>query len=526
MAGDPVLPSLPAISDAQLEDRAQALASFSAGVVEQSRDNQPAALEHFVRASEKDPANEALAVELARRFISREQPQKAAEILRRTVALPGASIQTRVMLGLACLQSGQLDEAVEVYRGLIRTDPGQIGHYAMLAQILIQQKLPAEAQKVVDAGARQRIEDPGVWLDLAALYGRVALADPALAAGAQPKVRACLAKVEAMKPTQPAVLLRLADGYLSLKDSEHAERILREVAAAGSPDPQVAARLADIYLRSGRLAEAGRQFQEMARANPSNPAPHYFLGIIALQQRDFAQAVTSLERSILLNPDFAAAYSDLATAFMSVEQYRQALEALGKARERFAPDFRREFLAALCHANLKEFELSQGAFKAAEKIARDTSPELLDHRFYLQVGSMLERAGRIEESVAALEHSLALQPDYDEALNHLGYMWAERGENLQLAKDMIERAVKAEPENPAYLDSLGWVLFQLKKPAEALPPLEKAVGLMKEPDATVLDHLGDVLNALGRTAEAKAAWQRSLSAEPNETVERKLNASP
>jgi tetratricopeptide (TPR) repeat protein len=119
-----------------------------------------------------------------------------------------------------------------------------------------------------------------------------------------------------------------------------------------------------------------------------------------------------------------------------------------------------------------------------------------------------------------------LDPDFDEALNHLGYMWAERGINLQIARDMIERAVKAEPENPAYLDSLGWVLFQLKKPAEALPPLQKAVELLKEPDATVFDHLGDVLKALGRLPEAREAWQKSLAVEPSEAVKRKLEETP
>jgi len=108
----------------------------------------------------------------------------------------------------------------------------------------------------------------------------------------------------------------------------------------------------------------------------------------------------------------------------------------------------------------------------------------------------------------------------------LGYMWAERGENLQLAHDMIQQAVKAEPENPAYLDSLGWVLFQLKRPAEALTWLEKAIKLLPEPDATVLDHLGDVLAALGKRDEASEAWRKSLEIEPTEAVRKKLETRP
>ncbi len=514
------------LNDPELENRAQALASFSAGVVAQARDDNPAALEHFVRSLEKDPSNEALALDVARRFLAREQPQKAHDILQRTVALPGASSPAKVMLGLACLQLGKLDAAAALYRELIRTEPAQLGHYAMLAQILLQQRQPRDAVQIVEAASRQATESPLAWLDLAGLFGRIGQAEPALRESVVTKARECLRKVEAAKPTDSRVLLRLAEGYLALGDSGPAERVLREAAAGGKVDPQVAARLAEVYLRSGKLPEARQQFLEMTRANPANPAPHYFLGIIALEQRDFPQAVNSLERSILLNPDFEAAYADLAVAQMSQNHHREALASLGKARDRFEGDFRRELLAALCLANLKEFDRSREHFTAAEKAAREKNPQLLDHRFYLQLGSMLERAGRFDEAVLALEQSLTLQPDFDEALNHLGYMWAERGVNLQLARDMIERALKAEPENPAYLDSLGWVLFQLRKPAEALVPLQQAVELLKEPDATVLDHLGDVLNALGRGDEAKAAWKKSLEVESSAAVKQKLEAAP
>jgi tetratricopeptide (TPR) repeat protein len=518
--------AIPRLNDAELEDRAQALAAFSAGVVEQARDDNAAALAHFVRSLEKDPGNEALALEVSRRFMAREQPQKAFEILERSVKLPGVSAQLRVMFGLACVQVGRIETALTTYRELIREEPTQLGHYAMLAQILLQQKQPAEALKVVETASRQKVVSTVAWLDLAALYGRIAQAESGLKESAIARARECLAKVSAAKPSDPALLRRLADGYLSLGDSGRAEAVLRGLVESGAADPQVTARLAELYLRSGRLDEARRQFQEMARSNPANPAPHYFLGIIALEQRDFPRAAGALERSLLLNPEFEAAYADLATAQMSEGKHREALGSLDKARSRFGPDFRGEFLAALCHANLKEFDQSRERFTSAEKIAREKAPQLLDHRFYLQLGSMLERAGHFDDAVMALEQSLMLDPDFDEALNHLGYMWAERGINLQIARDMIERAVKAEPENPAYLDSLGWVLFQLKKPAEALPPLQKAVELLKESDATVFDHLGDVLKALGRLPEAREAWQKSLAVEPSEAVKRKLEETP
>jgi hypothetical protein len=130
----------------------------------------------------------------------------------------------------------------------------------------------------------------------------------------------------------------------------------------------------------------------------------------------------------------------------------------------------------------------------------------------------------VPEAEKYLLKSIELKPDFDEALNYLGYMWADLGTNLPKALEFIERAVKIEPDNPAYLDSLGWVLFKLGKPKEAVAPLEKAVQLSPEPDAAVLDHLGDALLAANCPEDAREAWRKSLAAEKNDAVQRKLDA--
>ncbi len=84
------------------------------------------------------------------------------------------------------------------------------------------------------------------------------------------------------------------------------------------------------------------------------------------------------------------------------------------------------------------------------------------------------------------------------------------------------RACKLEPKNAAYLDSLGWVLFKLNQPQAALPWLVKAVELSPEPDATILDHLGDVYLSLRQLGKAMENWKKSLAIEPNEEVNKKL----
>lgn len=152
---------------------------------------------------------------------------------------------------------------------------------------------------------------------------------------------------------------------------------------------------------------------------------------------------------------------------------------------------------------------------------------LRDARLALSNLAVLE--GDLPAAEQWLEQVLDEFPDDASALNDLGYLWADAGKHLTRAERMIRRALEQEPNNAAYRDSLGWVLFRQGRVAEALPELEKAAA--EEPDPTVLDHLGDAYWRLGRGQEARAAWQRAAKAhrqagEPAKAapIEKKLQA--
>ncbi|MEM1207564.1 MAG: tetratricopeptide repeat protein [Acidobacteriota bacterium] len=138
------------------------------------------------------------------------------------------------------------------------------------------------------------------------------------------------------------------------------------------------------------------------------------------------------------------------------------------------------------------------------------------------LGAAQERDGRFEDAETTFQTLLELTPNHAPALNYLGYMWAERSKNLEQALDMVRRAVSQDPDNGAYVDSLGWIYFQLGRFEEAKPHLEWAARL--EPaDGTVFEHLGDLYVELGEPGKARAAYRRSLDAEPtNDGVEQKL----
>jgi tetratricopeptide (TPR) repeat protein len=114
-----------------------------------------------------------------------------------------------------------------------------------------------------------------------------------------------------------------------------------------------------------------------------------------------------------------------------------------------------------------------------------------------------------DQAIAILTTAVASDPMSAPALNSLGYTLAERGERLPEAISYIERALKVEPDNPSYIDSLGWALFRQGRFAEAEPHLEKAATALPQ-QSVIQDHYGDVLAQRGKWLEAIGAWERAL----------------
>ncbi len=142
-------------------------------------------------------------------------------------------------------------------------------------------------------------------------------------------------------------------------------------------------------------------------------------------------------------------------------------------------------------------------------------------------GIIYERLDRWSEAEADFERVLRYQPDDVDTLNYLGYTWVDRGEKLDRAFTLIERAVELEPDSGAIVDSLGWAHYKLGRYGEAKTHLERAV-VLSPWSATIIDHLGDVYWRLGRKREATYQWQRALEYDPTEkeraAIQAKLDA--
>ena len=273
--------------------------------------------------------------------------------------------------------------------------------------------------------------------------------------------------------------------------------------AAGRQDEAllVEASSALLAARNDRAAVAVDLAERVLRAEPP-PDPRVALEVqllvadLEFARQGLAPALASLGESGL--PMVVAKRYELATRAQDVAAARRYKAQLTRGSL--------EEVLALAAAE-ERLEQFQEALPLIDK-ALAAEPASSELRF--RKATALERSGRFDESAALFEGLIADEPDHAPALNYLGYMRIERGTEVESGLDLVRRALRLDPNNGAYVDSLGWGLYRLGKFAEARGVLERAARLLPI-DPTVLEHLGDALLALGAWDGARDAYRRALT---------------
>jgi tetratricopeptide (TPR) repeat protein len=298
----------------------------------------------------------------------------------------------------------------------------------------------------------------------------------------------------------------------------------------------VAADDGDARMRVGfAWLEARRPREALAVADAGlresgDPRLLYVRGLALREERRFDEAAASFAAVSTGDADVDfAALTARASVLAQGGRTGEALALLDRALLVRPGD------ARLVTARAYVLEKSGRSAEAVKLLEETVAAQPRSARLRFALGVAQERAGDRAAALATMQALLAMEPENADALNFVGYSWAEKGERLDEAEAYVRRALAAEPENGSYLDSLGWVLFQRGDLAGAIATLERAEALAG-PEPTILEHLGDAYRRSRRDADAARAWRRAIQAldegaEPDlpgqrAGIERKLHEMP
>ena len=161
--------------------------------------------------------------------------------------------------------------------------------------------------------------------------------------------------------------------------------------------------------------------------------------------------------------------------------------------------------AGIGFSRKKEYDVAINYFEQGRKMAND--PQLLGN-FYTSLGDAYNAKNDYQNSDKNYEQALALNPDNDIVLNNYSYYLSLRKENLDKDREMSLSTIRRNPDNPTYLDTYAWILYQLEEFDEAKVIFEKAISIQST-NAVYYDHYGDVLFKLGDVNGAVENWEKA-----------------
>lgn len=263
--------------------------------------------------------------------------------------------------------------------------------------------------------------------------------------------------------------------------------------------------------RLGSFEEAAAHYRRARSLDQKSPLPHIQLGRDYAGLGDLQKAAAEFRTALLSAPDDAQTRYVLALIYAQLNDYKKAAEQCEILLKDAAALPQKTQLRRI----LSQLYFLEGDFVTARKYSQEIlALDPLDREVLFFMGLISSEEGSGEEAERFFQKVLQYYPDDIDAANSLAFLYAERGEHLVEALDLALRAAEAQGDNGTYLDTLGWVYFQLGDTPKAVAFLEKASKVMVDP--VILNHLAAAYERQGETEKARKQWEISLALDPSQ----------
>jgi tetratricopeptide (TPR) repeat protein len=421
------------------------------------------------------------------------------------------------LLGRNLESTGRVEEAVAAHAHAIRLAPESAELRAELAGLYARQERIPDALDTAEDALKRDADNVEANRIVGSVYAALAEQGRPLRSGDNPAsyVARAISAFERVRQGGTADLgleFTLGRLYLQSGAPDQAIPILRRVAGEQPGYAEVAILLASAQEAAGQTAEAIATLQGALDRNPRFFRGFVLLAELSEKRGDWEQAADAYARAQQLSTRATDLTTRRAAALINAGRAASARDLLQPGAAQ--PDADPLLLYLLAAAQQRAGDLDDA--EATARRLRAAAPD--DPRGLYVLAQVLEARGDFDGAERALRDLLRRDPSDATALNHLGYMFAERGQRLDEAVQLVQRALAEDPGNPAFLDSLGWAYYRQGKLDLADAPLTEAAEKLPG-NSVIQDHLGDLRFRQQRYAEAAEAWERSLAGD-GESIDR------
>lgn len=514
------------------ERKAQALSYFAQGVLQEDSSENDLALASFRKAFDLDPSNSDLAVKLAFLLAQRNDPTGGIEILKdANRASPKESLPLIYLSQMYAKYLRKPEAGIKYAEEALKLDATSYAAYLALYELLASTNQTARSEQLLQRAAKVTTNNPQYWLQIGGLFQQAHMKEDGSVSSPEMlrQMNAIFQKAAALGTSDALLLARVGNYFVDSRQVADAIPFyLSALSLKQASDDPVLANAGDKLARA--LNEAGQDekaigvLEKITKENPLRFETFELLGELYEKRGDKDQALGAYRHSLQLDATEPRNHMRVAEMQAELKHFDDAVETARSARARFPENPDALFLLASCLSRAKKHTEAMAVYAEAQSEFESSNEETLNAQFYYQYGAAAEQAGVIEKSVEMMKKAIELDPSSKiaaEAQNFLGYMWVERNENLDEAGDLIRKALESQPDNGAFLDSLGWFHFKKGDYDKALTQLLRAEEQISKPlkaeDAEILVHVGDTYQQLGKPGQALQYWQKALALDTTNT---------
>jgi len=514
------------------EHKADALARFVEGMSFEENGEMDKALAAYRKVLDVDPGQASLASRVAALLTRQDDFPEAIDVLKDAIkanpSAPGPLLQ------LAFIYTKYLrrtDQAIDYVNRAIALDPHNIDAYERLCEIALGAGDQKKALQSLDRATEIKSDDPAFWARLGKLYASIVFKpDRPPKPEEVARVNDIFKKAADRAGDDAAALKDVADYYASTQQIKEAIPLYLRLLELEPDDINAREKLATGFVLTNQREKAVEMLEAIIKEHPEKYQPYDLLaGLLddaarALEREKksdqakamFAKAAANYEQSLIINSGRASPYLHLAELLLGpLKQNERAVKVLSEARQHFPETPEIVYYLGIAQREAKHFQEAVATFEEALHEAEAEGTEIANARFYFDYGAAAEQAGLHDKAADLFRKSIALDPaNAADAYNYLAYMWAEHDTHLDEAEQMIKLALQADPNNGAYIDTLGWLEFRQGKFDQALSDLLRAAQKLTREDPVVLEHVGDACAKLNKPAQALDAWQKALNLDP------------
>ncbi len=299
-----------------------------------------------------------------------------------------------------------------------------------------------------------------------------------------------------------SVARRIIELYTDTEQYEELIEIAQEILYQDYREQYVRKNLGFAFYKMGMPREALNEFMIISKIDPKDVYSRFYIGRIYLEDGDYEAASHEIEQAIKIDPYFLELWVYLGFIAIEENDYKTAEYAFTEAAHHGADMVQIYYLLGVIAEMQQQYSR---AYFHYHKSLKDNPKNLSTLE---ALAHLCDRIGKKEEARITFQKVISLDTTNAVALNYVGYSYAERNDSLEYALELINRALTLEEDNGYYIDSRGWVLYQMGKYEEALTDLRRAAEIVQ--DAVILEHLGDVYMKLDDVGNARDAYQKAI----------------